>query len=91
MSSRTTCAPLRHLKGLILDLSDSLNRSQAQKPTDRRGHYTCASPNVSHIRVLTIAAAEAELGEPALATMRSLKRALDPLDILNPGKIISLG
>jgi FAD linked oxidases, C-terminal domain len=34
---------------------------------------------------------EAEFGEAALATMRSLKRALDPLDILNPGKIISLG
>jgi FAD/FMN-containing dehydrogenase len=39
----------------------------------------------------TIAAAKAEFGEPALATMRSLKRALDPLDILNPGKIVSLG
>jgi D-lactate dehydrogenase (cytochrome) len=34
---------------------------------------------------------EAEFGEPALATMRALKRALDPLDILNPGKIVSLG
>jgi FAD/FMN-containing dehydrogenase len=34
---------------------------------------------------------EAEFGEAALATTRSLKRALDPLDILNPGKIVSLG
>jgi D-lactate dehydrogenase (cytochrome) len=34
---------------------------------------------------------EAEFGEATLATMRSLKRALDPLDILNPGKIVSLG
>ena len=33
---------------------------------------------------------EAEFGAPALATMRALKRALDPLDILNPGKIVSL-
>jgi FAD/FMN-containing dehydrogenase len=39
----------------------------------------------------TIGAAKAEFGEAALATMRSLKRALDPLDILNPGKIVSLG
>jgi FAD/FMN-containing dehydrogenase len=39
----------------------------------------------------TIAAAKTEFGELALATMRSLKRALDPLDILNPGKIVSLG
>jgi D-lactate dehydrogenase (cytochrome) len=32
----------------------------------------------------------AEHGEPALAAMRAIKRALDPLDIFNPGKIISL-
>ena len=30
----------------------------------------------------------AEHGEPALAAMRAIKRALDPLDILNPGKIV---
>ncbi len=32
----------------------------------------------------------AEHGEPALAAMRAIKRALDPLDILNPGKIFQL-
>jgi D-lactate dehydrogenase (cytochrome) len=32
----------------------------------------------------------AEHGEPALAAMRGIKRALDPLDIMNPGKIFSL-
>ena len=31
----------------------------------------------------------AEHGAPALETMRAIKRALDPLDILNPGKIFS--
>jgi D-lactate dehydrogenase (cytochrome) len=31
-----------------------------------------------------------EHGEAALETMRAIKRALDPLDILNPGKIVSL-
>jgi D-lactate dehydrogenase (cytochrome) len=31
----------------------------------------------------------AELGEPAVAAMRALKRALDPKNILNPGKIVA--
>jgi D-lactate dehydrogenase (cytochrome) len=32
---------------------------------------------------------KAEFDAPALGAMRAIKRALDPLDILNPGKIIS--
>jgi D-lactate dehydrogenase (cytochrome) len=31
-----------------------------------------------------------ELGEPALATMRAIKQAIDPLNIMNPGKIVAL-
>jgi D-lactate dehydrogenase (cytochrome) len=34
---------------------------------------------------------EAEYGTAALAAMRAVKQALDPEDLMNPGKIVALG
>lgn len=34
---------------------------------------------------------ESELGRPALDAMRLIKQAFDPLNIMNPGKIVSMG
>ena len=33
----------------------------------------------------------AEHGAPALEAMRSIKQAFDPLGIMNPGKIVTMG
>jgi D-lactate dehydrogenase (cytochrome) len=34
---------------------------------------------------------ETELGAPALDAMRLIKQALDPRNLMNPGKIVMIG
>ena len=56
--------------------------------------YVCYRWRLVHAKefgALGIAFVGAEHGAPALAAMRAIKQALDPLDILNPGKILAPG
>ena len=49
---------------------------------------TCTGENgVGHGKIKYL---EAEHGAPSLAVMASIKRALDPENIMNPGKILSI-
>jgi D-lactate dehydrogenase (cytochrome) len=82
-----------HLTLLVdMDDADEVARAQAlsQRLVDRSlamdgtctGEHGVGQGKMKYLK--------AEHGEPALAAMRALKRALDPLDILNPGKIVAL-
>jgi len=79
---------------LLVDLADADEVSRAKSLLERLVERalamdgTCTGEHgVGQGKMKYLAA---EHGEPALAAMRALKRALDPLDILNPGKIVSL-
>jgi len=82
-----------HLTLLIdMDDADEVTRAQAlsqrlvERALDMDG--TCTGEHgVGQGKMKYL---KAEHGEPALAAMRALKRALDPLDIMNPGKIVQL-
>ena len=45
---------------------------------------TTATPQISR----SLHARPAEVGEEGIAVMRAIKRALDPLGLLNPGKVL---
>ena len=54
---------------------------------DRGGSFS-AEHGVGRLKVAELA----EWGDPArLAAMRAIKRALDPLGIMNPGAVLSAG
>jgi D-lactate dehydrogenase (cytochrome) len=80
---------------LLVDMKDSAEVARAkglvERLTDRALAMdgTCTGEHgVGQGKMKYLAA---EHGEPALDAMRALKRALDPGNIMNPGKIVALG
>jgi D-lactate dehydrogenase (cytochrome) len=78
---------------LLVDLADSDEVARAKALNERLVARALAMDGTSTgehgVGQGKMAYLAAEHGEPALATMRAIKRALDPDDIMNPGKIIS--
>jgi D-lactate dehydrogenase (cytochrome) len=79
---------------LMIDVNDSDEMRRAEKFLERLAERavamegTCTGEHgVGQGKMKYL---KSELGEPALATMRVLKQALDPHNIMNPGKIVAL-
>jgi len=78
---------------LLVDLSDSDEVARAKALSERLVARSLAMDGTSTgehgVGQGKMAYLAAEHGEPALGAMRAIKRALDPDDIMNPGKIVS--
>ena len=79
---------------LMIDVNDRAETARAEKFLERLAERalamdgTCTGEHgVGQGKMKYL---KSELGEPALATMRALKQALDPHNIMNPGKIVAL-
>jgi len=77
---------------LLVDLADSDEVARAKALNERLVARALAMDGTSTgehgVGQGKMAYLAAEHGEPALATMRAIKRALDPDGIMNPGKIV---
>jgi D-lactate dehydrogenase (cytochrome) len=80
--------------GLLVDMSDEAEVKRVQAFVERLTERalamdgTCTGEHgVGQGKMKYL---PAEHGEPALDAMRAIKRALDPLNIMNPGKIVSV-
>jgi D-lactate dehydrogenase (cytochrome) len=68
------------------ELAERLNQELVQRAIDVQG--TCSGEHGIGLHKMDFLVREA--GEGAISMMRTLKRALDPKNIMNPGKIFSL-
>jgi D-lactate dehydrogenase (cytochrome) len=66
------------------EAAEALNRALVERALRLDG--TCTGEHGVGLHKMDFLVAEA--GEGAMAVMRALKRALDPQDIMNPGKIL---
>ncbi|MEX2126879.1 MAG: FAD-linked oxidase C-terminal domain-containing protein [Xanthobacteraceae bacterium] len=79
---------------LLIDMNDTAEIARAERFLDRLAQRalamegTCTGEHgVGQGKMKYL---KTELGEPALALMRTLKQAIDPQNIMNPGKIVAL-
>ena len=82
-----------HLQFLVdTDDPDEMARAQAvNKRMVRRAQAMGGTCTGEHgVGLGKIGSVEEEHGEGAVSVMAAIKRALDPLDIMNPGKVVRL-
>jgi D-lactate dehydrogenase (cytochrome) len=79
---------------LLIDMDDSAEIARAERFLERLAQRalsmegTCTGEHgVGQGKMKYL---KTELGEPAVAFMRTLKQAIDPQNIMNPGKIVAL-
>src|SRR5262249_55957531 len=78
---------------LLVDMADSVEVEKAKQLCERMVERALVMDGTSTgehgIGQGKMKYLAGELGEPALAAMAAIKRALDPDDIMNPGKIVA--
>ena len=68
------------------ETAEQLNRKLVERALGMEG--TCSGEHGIGLHKMDFL--ESEAGDGAVAMMRTLKRALDPLNIMNPGKVFRL-
>jgi D-lactate dehydrogenase (cytochrome) len=90
--SRRRSAPGKHLESLIIDPSNPAEMEEAERLNQRvmcralAMDGTCTGEH--GVGMHQVALLGEEFGDAAVDLMRRLKTAWDPLNILNPGKVV---